>query len=73
MNQCSQPSWSKLNTAAMLHDVFSVTKTHCVLVYISINKNLMILVLFKMIGTMGLCLSLLGFHLGYRDLKIIDI
>ena len=32
MNQCSQPSWSKLNTAAMLHDVFSVTKTHYVLV-----------------------------------------
>ena len=31
MNQCSQPSWSKLNTAAMLHDVFSVTKTHYVL------------------------------------------
>ena len=30
MNQCSQPSWSKLNTAAMLHDVFSVTKTHYV-------------------------------------------
>ena len=30
MNQCSQPSWSKLNTAAMLHDVFSVTKTRYV-------------------------------------------
>ena len=30
MNQCSQPSWSKLNTAAMLRDVFSMTKTHYV-------------------------------------------
>ena len=35
MNQCSQPSWSKLNTAAMLHDVFSVTKTHYVLNYVA--------------------------------------
>jgi len=41
MNQCSQPSWSKLNTAAMLHDVFSVTKTHYVLAkspIISVHK-----------------------------------
>ena len=30
MNQCFQSSWSKLNTAAMLYDVFSVTKTHYV-------------------------------------------
>ena len=30
MNQCSRPSWSKLNTAAMLHDVFSMTKTRYV-------------------------------------------
>jgi hypothetical protein len=40
MNQCSQPSWSKLNTAAMLHDVFSVTKTHYVLELVWLNMLL---------------------------------
>ena len=38
MNQCSQPYWSKLNTAAMLHDVFSVTKTHYVL-FVTFNHK----------------------------------
>ena len=34
------PSWSKLNTAAMLHDVFSVTKTHYVLELVWLNMLL---------------------------------
>ena len=65
MMEMAREEWMAIHSSRLLH--------HIHVVYISINKNLMILVLFKMIGTMGLSLSLLGFHLEDRDLKIIDI